>query len=248
MTVALLPRASRSPFAIVGIAASAGGLGALRGVLSHLPASFPVPILVVQHLSAAFRSFFPELLQPGCALRLHWARDGQAARPGHLYFAPADRHVEVDARRVIRLSRSEKVQFCRPSADVLFTSLARSHRRRAIGVVLSGMGSDGSRGVLAMKRQGAFILAQDQASSRAFGMPGAAQATGCVDLVLPLKAIAHALTALAMVWGVDQLLRVDVRPRKLSPASGRAAAGSAPPGAAAEEAGLRSARHPRRGR
>jgi two-component system chemotaxis response regulator CheB len=197
---------------VVAIAASLGGLDALSRLLGALPPDFPVPVLVVQHLSARFPSHLVELLSRRCALAVTWAQPGQLLRPGVVYVAPPDRHLVVGVARMVRLSEAPHVQFVRPSADLLFESVAGAYRERAIAVVLTGTRSDGARGVGAIKRAGGRVLAQDEASSRAFGMPRAAIATGCVDFVLPLPTIAPALVALAMVPGAAALLERAMRP------------------------------------
>lgn len=196
----------RRAFDVVAIAASLGGFEALSGVLGALPIDFPVPVLVVQHLSARFPSHLAELLSMRCTLPVAWARSGQILRPGAVYIAPADHHLLAGIARTARLTRSPHVQFVRPSADVLFESVAAIYRERAIAVVLTGTRTDGARGARAIKRAGGRVLAQDESTSVAFGMPQAAIATGCVDFVLPLPTIAPALVALTMVPGAAALL------------------------------------------
>lgn len=195
-------------FDIVAIATSLGGLNALTAVLPALPKSFPVPILVVQHLSARFPSRLVELLSRRSALPVTWARTGERLRRGMVYIAPPDQHLLVGIAHSALLSSSPHVQFVRPSADVLFQSVAATYRERAIAVMLTGSRRDGAAGVLAIKRAGGRVLAQDAATSTAFGMPQAAIATGCVDFVLPLRTIAPALVALTMVPGAAAFLRV----------------------------------------
>ena len=198
--------AFRPSFDVVAMAASLGGLDALSCVLGGLPANFPAPILVVQHLSARFPSYLVELLSRRCALGVTWARPGQLLLRGNVYVAPADQHLLVGIARSVRLSSEPRVQFARPSADVLFESVAAVYRERAIAVVLTGTRHDGASGALAIKRAGGRVLAQDAATSVAFGMPEAAIATGCVDFVLPLPTIAPALVALTMAPGAAALL------------------------------------------
>lgn len=204
------PRAWRREraFDIVAIATSLGGLNALTEVLPALPKSFPVPILVVQHLSARFPSHLVEILNRRSALPVTWARTGEQLRHGTVYVAPPDQHLLIGIAHSALLSSSPHVQFARPSADVLFQSVAATYRERAIAVMLTGTRRDGAAGVLAIKRAGGRVLAQDAATSAAFGMPQAAIATGCVDFVLPLRTIAPALVALTMVPGAAAYLRV----------------------------------------
>lgn len=193
-------------FDVVTMTASLGGLAALAHVLGGLPADFPVPVLVVQHLSARFPSHLVELLAPRCALAVTWAEPGRLLRRGVIYVAPPDQHLLIGRTHNVRLTRQPHVSFVRPSADVLFESVAAAYRARAIAVVLTGTGRDGARGAGAIKRAGGRVLAQDEATCAAFGMPRAAITAGCVDFVLPLATIAPALVALTMVPGAAALL------------------------------------------
>jgi two-component system chemotaxis response regulator CheB len=185
-------------FEIVAVAASAGGLTALGEILSGLPADFPVPILIVQHLDPRHRSLMVEILEKRTPLNVEQAKDKVAVVPRTIYIAPPDYHLLVDADGTLALSHSELVHFVRPSADLLFESVAASYRERAIAVVLTGTGRDGSMGVKAIKTMGGTVLAQDEETSEFFGMPGAAIETKSVDFVLPLDDIAPALIALVM--------------------------------------------------
>jgi two-component system, chemotaxis family, protein-glutamate methylesterase/glutaminase len=194
-------------FDIVAMAASLGGLEALSQTLAALPPNFAAPVVVVQHLSARFPSHLVEILSKRTALTVVWARPGHLLRRGVIYVAPPDRHLLISPYHSIRLGQGPPIHFVRPSADALFASVAEAYRERAIAVVLTGSRADGASGARAIKRQGGRVLAQDAATSRAFGMPGAAIATGCVDFVLPLAKIAPALVALTMAPGAAALLR-----------------------------------------
>jgi two-component system chemotaxis response regulator CheB len=130
-------------------------------------------------------------------LRVTEARDGDRLADGHVFVAPPDRHLLVNANGSLSLTQSELVHFVRPSADLLFESLAASCKERAIAVVLSGTGIDGSLGITAVKKMGGTVIAQDEASAEFFGMPGAAIETGSVDLVLPLDGVSQAIVRLA---------------------------------------------------
>ena len=121
------------------------------------------------------------------------AQEGEAVRPGVVYLAPPDRHLLVNSNGTLTLTRTELVHFVRPSADLLFESLAASFKSRAVAVVLTGSGSDGSLGVRAIKRMGGHVIAQDESTSEFFSMPEAAIRMGVVDLVLPLEEIAPTL-------------------------------------------------------
>lgn len=182
---------------VVALAASAGGLAALSRVLSELPAGFSYPVVVVQHLDPHHRSWMPEILQRRVALQVEQVRGGETLAPGTIYLAPPDRHVLVGPDGILKLDDGARVNFSRPSADRLFFSLAESVGERAVAVVLSGSGCDGARGIAAVKDHGGMVIVQDEGSSEFFGMPGAAQATGAADLVLPLAAIGAVLVGLA---------------------------------------------------
>lgn len=180
-------------FDVVAIAASAGGLNALGLVLSGLPELFPAAILVVQHLDPRHPSFMADILKRRTALQVKEAEEGDRLRLGTVFIAPPNRHLLVNPDATIALTQTELVHFVRPSADLLFESVAAVFRDRAIAVVLSGSGSDGSMGVGAIKKMGGQVIAQDEQSAEFFGMPGAAIQTGNVDLTLPLAEIPQAL-------------------------------------------------------
>jgi len=183
-------------FEVVAMAASAGGLRALSQILAAVPGSFPAAIVVVQHLDPRHRSLMADILSRRTALQVEEAREGTRLDGGTAYIAPPNRHLLVNRDGTLSLSQSELVHFVRPSADLLFESVAASYKERVIGVVLSGTGSDGAMGVRAIKKMGGTVLIQDEQSAEFYGMPGAAMQTGCVDFVLPLDEIAAALVTL----------------------------------------------------
>src|SRR5215471_422366 len=185
-------------FDIVAIAASAGGLRALTNVLSALTPDFPAAVTVVQHLDPRHRSLMAELLSRQSRLPVKQAEEGDVLRPGSVYVAPPDRHLLVNADGTLSLSKTELVHFLRPSADLLFESVAASFKDRAIAVVLTGTGSDGASGLQAIKKMGGTVVTQDEGTSEFFGMPSSAIQTGLVDFVLPLNEIAPALTTLVV--------------------------------------------------
>lgn len=197
------PRGKARPFAgaafdVVALASSAGGIAALSEILGSLPGDFPAAIVVVQHLDPRHRSLMADILRRRTALDVVQASEGDHMRPGTAYIAPPDRHLLVNANGTLSLSQSELVHFVRPSADLLFESVAASYRTRAIAVVLTGTGSDGSMGIGAIKKMGGTVVAQDQASAEFSGMPGAAIRSGNADFILPLDEIAPALVTLVM--------------------------------------------------
>jgi two-component system, chemotaxis family, protein-glutamate methylesterase/glutaminase len=183
------------PEHVVGLAASAGGLAALTHVLSSLPADFAAPLLVVQHVDPRHRSWLAEILGRRVALAVTQVRGGERIAAGTVYVAPPDHHLLLRQSGALDLSDLARVQHVRPSADLLFTSLAEAWGAGAIAVVLSGTGRDGADGVLAIKERGGTVIAQDEAAEF-FGMPAAAFRTGVVDQVLPLDDIAPALVRL----------------------------------------------------
>jgi two-component system chemotaxis response regulator CheB len=196
-------RSANVGFDVVALAASAGGLRALSHVLSALPAGFPAAVVVVQHLDPRHRSLMADILSRRTALVVKQAEEGDAVRPGTVYIAPPDRHLLVNPDGTLSLSQSELVHFVRPSADLLFESVAASYKDRVIAVVLTGSGSDGAMGLKAIKKMGGTVVVQDEATSEFFGMPGAAIQTGTVDFILPLNEIPSALVTLVMTGAVE---------------------------------------------
>ena len=187
-----------SPFEVVALAASAGGLNALTHVLAALPGDFPAALVVVQHLDPRHRSLMADILSRRTALPVTEASEGDELRPGRAYIAPPNRHLLVNPDRTLSLTQTQLVHFVRPSADLLFESTAASFKERAIAVVLSGSGSDGAMGVRAIKKMGGTVIVQDAKNAEFAGMPEAAQATGIADFVLTLDEIAPALQKLCL--------------------------------------------------
>jgi two-component system chemotaxis response regulator CheB len=184
---------------IIGIGASTGGVEALRAVLTGLPEEMP-PIVVVQHIPPVFSAEFARRLDKICRLRVREAADGDLLEPGLALVAPGNYHLTVRGvagayRAVVR--DGPPVQYQRPSVDVLFESLAKEAGSGVTGAILTGMGADGAAGLLAMKRAGAYTIAQNEASCVVFGMPREAIRLGAVDDILPLESIAQALASCA---------------------------------------------------
>lgn len=186
---------SEGAFDVVAIAASAGGLGAISRILGELPAGFPVAMVIVQHLDPRHRSLMAEILGRRTGLTVKEAEQDETLEGSTVYIAPPNNHLLVNPDGSVSLTQTELVHFVRPSADLLFESLAASYRERVVVAVLSGTGSDGSMGVRAVKKMGGTVIAQDE-GAEFFGMPSAAIATGDVDFVLPLGEIAGALRSL----------------------------------------------------
>ena len=178
--------------ALVGIGASTGGVEAIHDVLVQLPSNFP-PILVVQHLPRAFSRSLVEQLNRTCELEVKEAQETNELLPGRVLIAPGERHMEVryaGTKRAAVLTCTPPVNRHRPSVDILFRSLAKAGARNSVGVLLTGMGSDGAEGLLAMRQAGAATIAQDRQSSVVYGMPAEAVRLGAAEVVLPLKDIA----------------------------------------------------------
>ncbi|MET0617320.1 MAG: chemotaxis response regulator protein-glutamate methylesterase [Luteibacter sp.] len=200
---AVLPRAqtagSRGGTRIIAIGASTGGTEAIRVVLEAMPPTAP-PIVITQHIPAAFSGPFAARMDTCSAMRVCEARDGQPIQPGHAYIAPGSQHLLVmwdGAKHVCRLHDGPPVNRHKPAVDVLFRSMAASVGAATIGVLLTGMGDDGARGLGELKEIGAPTLVQDEASSVVWGMPGAAWKAGAASEMLALDAIAARLLALA---------------------------------------------------
>jgi two-component system, chemotaxis family, protein-glutamate methylesterase/glutaminase len=200
---AVLPRAqtagTRGGTRIIAIGASTGGTEAIRVVLEAMPPTAP-PIVITQHIPAAFSGPFAARMDSCSAMRVMEARDGQPIQAGHAYIAPGSQHLLVmwdGAKHVCRLHDGPPVNRHKPAVDVLFRSMVASVGAAAIGVLLTGMGDDGARGLGELREIGAPTLVQDEASSVVWGMPGAAWKAGAADEMLPLDAIAARLLALA---------------------------------------------------
>jgi two-component system chemotaxis response regulator CheB len=186
---------------IVAIGASTGGTEAIREVLCRLPANAP-GVVIAQHIPRAFSAQFAARMNACSALAVHEAEDRQHILPGHAYIAPGDRHLLVErdgAHYRCRLSEAAPVNRHRPSVDVLFESIAQNVGPNAVGAVLTGMGSDGARGLKAMRDRGAITFAQDEKSSVVWGMPGAAVALGAVGEQLPIEEVAPAIMSAIQV-------------------------------------------------
>ena len=197
------PGQAHPPFEVVALAASAGGLGALSEVLAPLPADFAAAIVLVQHLDPNHKSLMAEILGRRTALVVRQAEQGDRIGPGGVWVAPPGHHLLINVDGTLSLTTTELVHFVRPSADLMFDSMAAGYRDRSIAVVLTGTGSDGEMGVRAVRKMGGTVIAQDRATSEFFGMPGAAIETGCVDFILPLGEIAPALATLVDRGGVS---------------------------------------------
>jgi two-component system, chemotaxis family, protein-glutamate methylesterase/glutaminase len=184
---------------LIAIASSTGGTEAVKDVLIQMPADAPA-IVIAQHIPAMFSRPFAERMNRSSAMTVCEASDGQQIVQGHVYIAPGGRHLTVSrsgARYVCRLSDGPPECFQRPSCNVLMRSVAEHAGMNAVGAVLTGMGEDGAKGLLAMRQAGARTLVQDEASSVVWGMPGAAYRLGAAECVLPIESVADQLLAYA---------------------------------------------------
>jgi two-component system chemotaxis response regulator CheB len=197
-----------SPIEVVVIGLSTGGPSALEQLLPKLPKDFPVPVLIVQHMPKLFTGALAERLDKCCALRVEQAYDNAAIRPGTVWLAPGDAHMEIAPRRAmageedrgaavcssrVRLHQQEPLNHCRPSVDYLFFSAARMYGAGTLALVMTGMGADGLNGARTVHEGGGVVLAQDEASSAVWGMPGRVSEAGIASATLPLWGIASAL-------------------------------------------------------
>jgi two-component system, chemotaxis family, protein-glutamate methylesterase/glutaminase len=187
--VALPPSSTHVPRVVV-IGVSTGGPAALELLLPKIPAGFPLPILIVQHMPRLFTGLLAERLNSLCPLRVREASPDARSEPGVIDIARGDWHLELTRDMRLALHQNPPENFCRPSVDVLFRSAAQACSARVLGVILTGMGSDGLQGARAIRAAGGTVFAQDAASSVVWGMPGAVTNAGLANKVLPLDAIA----------------------------------------------------------
>lgn len=183
--------------AMVGIVASTGGPNALHQVLGPLARDFPIPILVVQHISASFAQGFVDWLNSICELNVVAAEAGMRPVGGNIYVAPAEHHMVLESGR-LRLCNDDPVCAQRPSGTVLLRSMARELGRHGLGILLTGMGEDGAQGLLEMRNRGAHTISESAETAVVFGMPAAAERLGASGEVLPLLSIAARLRTLAI--------------------------------------------------
>jgi two-component system chemotaxis response regulator CheB len=187
---------------IVAIGVSTGGPTALLDLLPRLPAAFPVPIVIVQHMPPIFTRQLAERLDQVSAIEVLEATEGLALLPGRAILAPGNYHLGLKKQGqaiTATLNQGERENSCRPAVDVLFRSVRALYGGRAVGVILTGMGQDGLQGTEALKREGAFIIAQDRASSVVWGMPGAVVEAGLANAVVGLQEIAAAILRQVML-------------------------------------------------
>lgn len=183
----------RVPIDAVVIGISTGGPNALAEVLPKMPADLPVPVLIVQHMPPVFTKLLAERLNAKCPLAVVEATAGEPVVAGKIYIAPGDFHMTVNLRRQVVLNQDPPENSCRPAVDVLFRSAAATFGPAVLSVVLTGMGSDGLRGCEAIRAAGGGVIAQDEATSTVWGMPGFVARAGLADQVIPLGEVARTL-------------------------------------------------------
>lgn len=195
----ITPLRNPSSIEVVALGISTGGPNALREVFAKIDPKFARPILVVQHMPAGFTKEFAASLDRICPLAVKEAEDGDLIHPGQIYIAPGDFHIVVEKStlcNVIRLSKEDQRNGHRPSADVLFESVAKVYQNHALGVIMTGMGRDGAAQLAEMRKQGAWTLGQDEKSSIVYGMPRAAYELGAVQKQVSLEDMANEMSTL----------------------------------------------------
>lgn len=186
---------------VVAIGCSQGGLHALRTLLPALPADFPLPVLITQHIAPSSDSAMAAILQKDCRLAIREAKTGERIRPGRVYLAPADYHLLMNDDWTISLSGEERDNHARPSINQMFESVAETCARQSVAVLLTGANADGARGLARIKEAGGHVIVQDPSDAEAPAMPRAALQASRPDRILPLADIAAAVVAQAKIAG-----------------------------------------------
>ncbi len=197
VAVPVLGKIKNQTIEVVGIASSTGGPGVLASILKTLPVDFPVPILVVQHITQGFGTGLADWLNGETKLQVRLARHGDSPEPGTVLLAPDDYHMQLNSAGLVELVHGKPYRSIRPSANYLFRSLAQFYGASAMGIILTGMGDDGADGMEELYRAGGITLAQDEKSCVVFGMPREAIIRKVVDRVLPPEQIGYTLARLA---------------------------------------------------
>jgi two-component system chemotaxis response regulator CheB len=190
-------RPSNLPAEVVCIGTSTGGPNALAEVFKNFPASFHLPILIVQHMPPVFTAMLAERLNTHGSVKFHEGAEGQLVAPGHAYIAPGGHHMTVQRiglTNVLHLNDEPPENSCRPAVDVLFRSAVSVYGGKILGVIMTGMGQDGCRGCELIHERGGQIIVQDEASSVVWGMPGYVANAGLADKIVPLNQIAGEIT------------------------------------------------------
>lgn len=186
---------------VIAIGSSTGGPNALSDVIAAFPQELPVPVVIVQHMPPLFTNFLAKRLDDSCAISVHEGEPGMVLEAGHAYIAPGDFHMTVHHSAfgvTLATDQAEPEHFCRPAVDALFRSVASVYGGNVVAAILTGMGSDGRDGCVPLKEAGAHIIAQNEATSVVWGMPGAVVSAGLADQVEPLQDIGPALARRAL--------------------------------------------------
>lgn len=186
------PPGRPGPLRIVAIGVSTGGPDALAKLLPSFPANFPLPVVIAQHMPPIFTELLAKRLSSKCELPVREGKQGEPLGPGCIWIAPGDFHmvVQEDSHKFsLRMHQGPRENFCRPSVDVLFRSVAASYGANALGVILTGMGQDGLKGCEALCAAGASVIVQDEATSIVWGMPGFVARAGLAEKILPIDQI-----------------------------------------------------------
>ncbi len=186
----------RQQYQLIVIAASTGGPAALPLVLNKLPVTLPVPLLIVQHMPANFTPAFALRLDQQCAINIKHAEDGDLLQPGRALLAPGGKQMTVEGRgheKVVRIQDGDSALNYKPSADIMFSSVAQLYRGQVLSIILTGMGADGREGARLLKQGGATVWAQNKESSVIYGMPGAVAKANLTDEILDLESIGPSL-------------------------------------------------------
>jgi two-component system chemotaxis response regulator CheB len=186
---------------VFAIACSTGGPQALAQILPALPADFPCPVLIAQHISDGFAQGMVDWLSSLCRLPVRLAAEGDLLQPGVIHISPSERHLRITPAHGVSLVERGMLDLFHPSCDVMLDSVADIFGRQAVGIILTGMSSDGARGIAQIHAQGGMTLAQDEASSVIYGMNRVAIEAGSVQQILPVEAIAQAMIQLAKAEG-----------------------------------------------
>lgn len=189
-----------TPVECIAIGASTGGPQILKQMIDALPANFPIPIVITQHISSGFTGSLVKWINTSSSMSVLVAQDGAKLSPGCVYFAPDDLHMGIAANRTIKLSNSGREYGMRPAISYMFRSLVGTMGKRCVAILLSGMGKDGAKEMGALRAKGALTIAQDRASSLIHGMPGEAIACGAACEVMAPDQIIDKLMGLALAY------------------------------------------------
>jgi two-component system, chemotaxis family, protein-glutamate methylesterase/glutaminase len=174
---------------VIGI--SAGGMKALSKLLPSVPMDFPLPILIVQHIHKSSSGFYTEFYDTKCSMNVKVAESDENIKVGNIYFAPPDRHLQIENGKTLLLTKCEKVNYSRPSIDVLFDSASNVYKNKLIGIILTGANVDGTHGVETIKQNGGLTIAQNPEDAEYPFMPQAAINAGYIDLILTLDELCN---------------------------------------------------------